>query len=33
MTEIIKSHERDIEEYDKIRTHLITKGKEKETQL
>ncbi|CAK86944.1 unnamed protein product (macronuclear) [Paramecium tetraurelia] len=31
--EIIKSHEKDIDEYEKVRQHLITKGKEKETQL
>jgi len=33
MSEVIKSHEKDIDEYEKMRTHLITKGKEVETQL
>jgi len=31
VAEIIKSHEKDIDEYEKVRQHLITKGKEKET--
>ncbi|CAD8148528.1 unnamed protein product [Paramecium octaurelia] len=33
VNENIKSHEKDIDEYEKVRQHLITKGKEKETQL
>ncbi|CAD8089532.1 unnamed protein product [Paramecium sonneborni] len=33
VNEYIKSHEKDIEEFDKVRQHLIAKGKEKETQL
>lgn len=33
MSEIIKSHEKDIEEFEKVKKHLIEKGKEKESQL
>ncbi|CAD8068640.1 unnamed protein product [Paramecium sonneborni] len=33
VNENIKSHEKDIAEYEKVRQHLVTKGKEKEIQL